>query len=207
MDPAAFDYVAAGRGTRSPRRQRGGLAPPPLRRASSSTSPGSIVDDLHRPASSLPVASRRWPSSPSPTRRRIEAARGPRRQVPFTLSTTSSHSIEAVAAGAPDAARWFQLYPQADPAISRSLVERAAAAGFRAIVLTVDLPVLGYRDRDRRSVWSAARQLRGGSPSRGGRSLAAPSRLQDRPVHGTLVGRPRHDPVAGRRCHSSSRAS
>ncbi len=71
--------------------------------------------------------------------------------VPFILSTTSSRSIEEVAAAAPDATRWFQLYVQADMGVTRSLVERAAAAGYRAIVVTVDLPVLGYRDRDRRS--------------------------------------------------------
>ena len=73
--------------------------------------------------------------------------------VPFTLSTTSSRSIEEVAAAAPEAIRWFQLYVQADPGGTRSLVERAAAAGYRAIVLTVDLPILGYRERDRHSGW------------------------------------------------------
>ena len=71
--------------------------------------------------------------------------------VPFILSTTASRSIEAVAWAAPGGTRWFQLYAQGDPAISRSLVERAAAAGYGAIILTVDLPVLGYRERDRRS--------------------------------------------------------
>ncbi len=71
--------------------------------------------------------------------------------VPYILSTTSSCSIEEVAAAAPDATRWFQLYVQEDMGVSRSLVERAAAAGYGAIVLTVDLPVLGYRERDRRS--------------------------------------------------------
>jgi 4-hydroxymandelate oxidase len=73
--------------------------------------------------------------------------------IPYILSTTSSRTIEEVASAAPDATRWFQLYVQADPGVTRSLVERAAAAGYRAIVLTVDLPVLGYRDRDRRSGW------------------------------------------------------
>jgi 4-hydroxymandelate oxidase len=68
--------------------------------------------------------------------------------VPFILSTMSSRSIEDVAAAAPDGTRWFQLYLQGDPDASRSLVERAEAAGFGAIVLTVDLPVLGYRERD-----------------------------------------------------------
>ncbi len=52
--------------------------------------------------------------------------------VPFTLSTTSSRSIEEVAAAAPDGTRWFQLYVQSDPTVTRSLVERAAAAGYRA---------------------------------------------------------------------------
>ena len=73
--------------------------------------------------------------------------------IPFTLSTASSRAIEEVAAAAPDATRWFQLYVQADPGVTRSLVERAAAAGFRAIVLTVDLPVMAYRERDRHSGW------------------------------------------------------
>lgn len=71
--------------------------------------------------------------------------------VPFTLSTMASHSIEEVAAAVPAATRWFQLYAQADPGRSRELVARAEAAGYGAIVLTVDLPRLGYRQRDRRS--------------------------------------------------------
>jgi 4-hydroxymandelate oxidase len=71
--------------------------------------------------------------------------------IPFTLSTMSSQSIEAVAGAVPNGTKWFQLYTQADPGATRALVERAAAAGFEAIVLTVDLPRLGYRERDRRS--------------------------------------------------------
>jgi 4-hydroxymandelate oxidase len=76
--------------------------------------------------------------------------------VPFTLSTMSSRSIEEVAAGAPGGRLWFQLYVQAKPDRTRELVERAAAAGFEAIVLTVDLPILGYRERDRRSGFDLA---------------------------------------------------
>ncbi len=71
--------------------------------------------------------------------------------IPFTLSTMSSRSIEEVADAAPDATRWFQLYVQSDRGVTRSLVERAAATGSTAIVLTADLPILGYRERDRRS--------------------------------------------------------
>lgn len=71
--------------------------------------------------------------------------------VPFILSTTASRSIEVVASATPGASRWFQLYAQDDVTISHSLVDRAVAAGYGAIVLTADLPVLGYRERDRRS--------------------------------------------------------
>ena len=71
--------------------------------------------------------------------------------VPFILSTMSTRSIEEVAAAIPEATRWFQLYVLADPRRTRSLVERAAEAGYGALVVTVDVPVLGYRERDRRS--------------------------------------------------------
>jgi isopentenyl diphosphate isomerase/L-lactate dehydrogenase-like FMN-dependent dehydrogenase len=71
--------------------------------------------------------------------------------VPLILSTASTRPLEEVAAAAPGATRWFQLYTQADARESRNLVERAAAAGYTAIVVTVDLPVMGYRERDRRN--------------------------------------------------------
>jgi 4-hydroxymandelate oxidase len=74
--------------------------------------------------------------------------------VPFIPSTMSSASMEEIAAAAPGGTRFFQLYAQVDPGRTRSLVERAAAAGYGAVVLTVDLPELGYRDRDRRSGFS-----------------------------------------------------
>jgi isopentenyl diphosphate isomerase/L-lactate dehydrogenase-like FMN-dependent dehydrogenase len=73
--------------------------------------------------------------------------------IPFILSTMSTRSLEEVAAAIPDATRWFQLYVQADPRRAPSLVERAARAGYRALVLTVDVPVLGYRERDRRNAF------------------------------------------------------
>jgi 4-hydroxymandelate oxidase len=71
--------------------------------------------------------------------------------IPYCLSTTSSLSLEEVAAAAPDAERWFQLYVVGGLAESRRLVERAEAAGYRVLVVTVDLPILGRRERDQRS--------------------------------------------------------
>ncbi len=63
------------------------------------------------------------------------------------FSTLSTRSIEEIAAAAPKGPRWFQLYLQPEFAASRNLVERAERAGYTAIMLTVDLPVLGPRDR------------------------------------------------------------
>ncbi|MHB8458874.1 MAG: alpha-hydroxy acid oxidase [Candidatus Limnocylindrales bacterium] len=85
--------------------------------------------------------------------------------IPFVLSTMATRSIEEVARAAPTGIRWFQLYVQGDRAFARSLVERAAAAGYRAIVLTVDLPVLGSRERDRRNGFRLAVPL-GNFPGR-----------------------------------------
>jgi 4-hydroxymandelate oxidase len=65
-------------------------------------------------------------------------------------STISTVSLEDTAAAEPDAPRWFQLYIRKDRGWAEELVLRADAAGYRAIVLTVDLPVLGRRRRDDR---------------------------------------------------------
>jgi L-lactate dehydrogenase (cytochrome) len=67
--------------------------------------------------------------------------------IPFTLSTMSICSIEDVAS-AVDKPFWFQLYVMKDRGFARSLIERAAAAKCSALVLTVDLQVLGQRHRD-----------------------------------------------------------
>ncbi len=74
--------------------------------------------------------------------------------MPHVLSTASMRSLEEVAQAATaagDGPRWFQLYVDHDLDFARELVERAAAARYGAIVLTVDLPVAGYRERDLRT--------------------------------------------------------
>ena len=68
----------------------------------------------------------------------------------MTLSSITSVPLEEVAAAAPGAPRWFQLYHFRDRGLTRALVSRAAAAGYGALVLTVDTPVLGRRERDLR---------------------------------------------------------
>ncbi len=74
----------------------------------------------------------------------------------MTLSTIASRTMEDVAAGAPGAPRWFQLYPPADREAARALVDRAVAAGYGAIAVTVDLPLPGNRERDARSGFSVS---------------------------------------------------
>lgn len=66
----------------------------------------------------------------------------------MTVSTTATASLGEVAAVAPESPKWFQLYQVHGPAYTDDLVRRAADAGYRALVLTVDLPVLGRRLRD-----------------------------------------------------------
>lgn len=71
--------------------------------------------------------------------------------IPFTLSTMGTRSIEDVAKAAPNGRNWFQLYMWKDRDRSMALVDRARAAGFDTLVLTVDVPVAGARLRDVRN--------------------------------------------------------
>lgn len=77
----------------------------------------------------------------------------------MTLSTFSTVSLEEVRAAA-SAPLWFQLYVHQDRGITRGLVERAAAAGYSALVLTVDVPEIGRRERDERNAFRLSPALR-----------------------------------------------
>lgn len=68
----------------------------------------------------------------------------------FALSTASNSSLEDVAATGPGL-KWFQLYAWGERHISERLIERAAAAGYRALVVTVDTLTVGKRERDLRN--------------------------------------------------------
>src|SRR5881409_2856020 len=74
-------------------------------------------------------------------------------RVPFILSSAASHSIEEIAEAMGDAPRWFQLYWVSDREVVESLVRRAEAAKFGAIVVTLDTLVLGWRPRDLRNAY------------------------------------------------------
>ena len=77
----------------------------------------------------------------------------------MTASTFATCSLEEIAAAA-SGPLWFQLYTYRNPQLSETVVRRAEAAGYRAIVLTTDLPRIGNRERDIRNNFSLPPHLR-----------------------------------------------
>jgi L-lactate dehydrogenase (cytochrome) len=77
-----------------------------------------------------------------------------RRGIPYALSTMATTSLEDVAAAAPAGRRWFQLYVWRDRGAADELMQRARAAGYEALMLTVDVPIGGRRLRDARNGFS-----------------------------------------------------
>ena len=75
------------------------------------------------------------------------------------LSTFATATIEEVAEAAPDAPRWFQLYWSSDRDFVRDVLARVEAAGFGAVLVTVDLPRLGRRERDLRTAFVVPEEL------------------------------------------------
>lgn len=74
--------------------------------------------------------------------------------IPYIQSTVSTYDLEEVAQAAPSATKWFQLYWSTNEEIAFSMAVRAEAAGFEAIVLTVDTVMLGWREEDVRNQFS-----------------------------------------------------
>jgi isopentenyl diphosphate isomerase/L-lactate dehydrogenase-like FMN-dependent dehydrogenase len=68
--------------------------------------------------------------------------------VPIVLSTASSKTMEEVAEAMGDVPRWFQLYWPRDRELTKSFLSRAEAAGYRAVLVTLDTWLIGWRPRD-----------------------------------------------------------
>ena len=94
-----------------------------------------------------------WPRGDLAVARAAHAA-----GVPFTLATTSDVSIEDLRAGA-DGRLWMQTYIFRQRDVTHRMIERARAAAFEALVITVDLPVGGNRERDHRNDFSVPFRL------------------------------------------------
>ena len=149
---AAFDYTdGAAESETSLRRARDAFSRvefvPSVLRDVSRIDPSTTI--LGRPAS-LPLVfaptgfTRFMNHEGEPAVARVAARSG----IPYALSTLGTTSPEALAEAVPDVERWFQLYVWRDRTPSRALIGRAEAAGYSALVLTVDTPVGGMRLRD-----------------------------------------------------------
>ena len=152
---AVFDYVDGGAGAeRSLARSREAFDRlefrPQVLRDVAAVDPATTI--LGTPAA-LPLVfaptgfTRMMHTAGEPAVARVAA----REHIPYALSTMGTTSIEDLAAAAPTATRWFQLYVWRDRARSAELMARAHDAGYTALVVTVDVPVPGARLRDIRN--------------------------------------------------------
>lgn len=74
-------------------------------------------------------------------------------------STLSTASVEEISAAAPDTIKWFQLYIYKERSLTEQLIRRVEAAGYKAIVLTVDAPTFGIRRADARNQFQLPNHL------------------------------------------------
>ncbi|XP_059120900.1 2-Hydroxyacid oxidase 2-like isoform X2 [Peromyscus eremicus] len=81
-----------------------------------------------------------WPDGERSTARAAHEA-----NVCYITSTYASCTLEDIVAAAPRGFRWFQLYVQSDWELNRQLIRRVEALGFKALVITVDVPIIGKR--------------------------------------------------------------
>ncbi len=155
LDPGAFGYIAGGAG--SERTMDANLAAFRRRRLRPRMLTGNAQRDI-----SVEVLGTRSPApfllapigvlSIAHPDAEVGAARAAASSgVPLLLSSAATHSIEQVAET--NAPRWFQLYWVNDREICESFVRRAEAAGYGAIVVTLDTLTLGWRPRDLRQAY------------------------------------------------------
>ncbi|MGP3959998.1 alpha-hydroxy acid oxidase [Nonomuraea sp. 3N208] len=153
LPPETWDFVAGGSGAEST--MRANLAafesvfviPRALRDVTECSTASSLLGSpVSMPLAAAPIAYQRLlhPEGELAAARAAKTA-----EVPFTVSTMSSVALEEVAAVG--GTTWFQLYRLRDERRCLELVERAEAAGCKAIMVTVDVPWMGRRLRDVRN--------------------------------------------------------
>jgi lactate 2-monooxygenase len=152
LRPEVYDYIAGGAGSEDSVRanreafRRHRLRPRVLRNVADRDLGVALLGArLPAPLLLAPVAAL---GIVHPDGERAVARAAERLELPFVLSTVSSTPLEEVGTAAGSARRWFQLYVGKDPDVNASLLRRAEAAGYSAVVVTVDTPALGWRERD-----------------------------------------------------------
>jgi isopentenyl diphosphate isomerase/L-lactate dehydrogenase-like FMN-dependent dehydrogenase len=163
LDPGAYGYYAGGAGDEHTLRAnvaafaRWELRPRVLVDVSEVTTATTVFgQEVELPLLIAPTAFHRLahPDGELATARAAAAA-----GTIMCLSTLSSVSPAELAAAAPGAPQWFQLYCSRDRGFTENLVAGVADAGFRALVVTVDVPVAGRRERDLRTVFALPEDL------------------------------------------------
>jgi len=152
LDRAAFEYFAGGADDEVTLRDnaeawsRIRLLPRVMRDMSSVTTRATLLGEaVTAPLLIAPMAFQRLGHPEGEAAMARGAARA---GLPMVVSTMSTVTLEDIAAIAPDAIRWFQFYVHRDRDLSRRLLDRAEASGCSAVVLTVDVPVVGRRRKD-----------------------------------------------------------
>ncbi|MEQ4719289.1 alpha-hydroxy acid oxidase [Nonomuraea sp. B19D2] len=155
LEPAHYDYFAGGAGDEVTVRaneaafERLVLLPRVLRGAAKLQTGVTLLGS--RAAMPVLVAPTAFHRLADPEGERATARAAAAAETIMIVSMAATVAVEDVAAAAPGAELWFQLYVQPDPAFTETVVRRAEAAGCKALVVTVDSPVLGRRERDLRN--------------------------------------------------------
>lgn len=155
LEPGAFGYFAGGADDERALRgnvaayERWNLRPRVLVDVGETTAAATVLGmPLSMPLVVAPTAFQRMAHPDGePGMARAAAAAG----TAMCLSTLATSTPAEVAAAAPGAALWLQVYVFRDRGITRSLVDQAGESGYRALVVTVDAPFLGRRERDFRT--------------------------------------------------------
>ena len=154
----AFDYIARGAGGEATMKEnlqvfsKWKIRPRVLRNVSKIDLSCTVFNEkLSSPILFAPIGVQRiaHPEGELASARAAKAA-----NIPFVVSSASSFSMEEIANELGDGSRWFQLYCSLEDSVTRSLVQRAEANGYSAIVVTVDTPVLGIRETDASNQYS-----------------------------------------------------
>jgi isopentenyl diphosphate isomerase/L-lactate dehydrogenase-like FMN-dependent dehydrogenase len=152
LEPGPFWYVAGSAGSGATARanreafDRYRLVPRMLTGASGRDLRTTVLGtELPAPIVTAPIGVQ---SIVHPDAEKAVAAVAAELGLPMAVSTVSSFSLEQVAAANGDGVRWFQLYWPNDPEVCASLLARAKAAGYTALVVTLDTWLLGWRPHD-----------------------------------------------------------
>ena len=163
LDAGALAYYAGGAGDENTLREnvaawsRRRLRPRVLVDVSEVTTATTVLGtEIATPVLVAPTALQRMAHPDGePGMARAAAAAG----TIMVLSTLATSNAAEVAEAAPGAPRWYQLYVAKDRSVSQTLIDAAVDAGFTAIVVTVDAPVPGRRERDLRAAFRVPMEL------------------------------------------------